>query len=118
MIRSTAWLLLAALSLVAPSSNAQTTNSLILSRPASFGGAWQFNWPATGTDVAYTVQFQETPQDGLWRSPDSPVPFPLSSNSWADLSTTNRARFYRVLSVPSAQRGKLLSANLSNTLST
>jgi hypothetical protein len=104
--------------LVARSSNAQTNAAFLLSSPSSLGTVWQLIWPTNGTGVAYTVQYQDTVQDGIWRSPDSPVPFPLSSNAWFDLSTSNSARFYRVLSVPAAQRGKLLSASISNTLST
>jgi hypothetical protein len=98
-------------------SHAQS-NSLRLPNPLFVGTGWQLNWPSLEAGVAYTVQFQDAIQDQIWRLPDSPVPFPLSSNSWVDVSTTNTTRFYRVLSVPAAQRGKILSATLSNTVST
>jgi pimeloyl-ACP methyl ester carboxylesterase len=64
------------------------------------------------------VQFQDTLQDGIWRIPDFSTPYPISSNAWLASSTTNATRFFRVLPVPAAQRGKLISASLSNTLST
>jgi pimeloyl-ACP methyl ester carboxylesterase len=46
------------------------------------------------------------------------VPFPTASTEWLDPTTTNSSRFYRVIELPSATRGKLLSVTLSNTLST
>jgi hypothetical protein len=95
---------------------AQTATTLNLGSLNPSAGGWPLAWPSSGTGVAYTVQFQDTLEDGVWRNPDSSAPFPLSSNSWIDTSTTNSARFYRVVSVPAAQRGKLLSAVLSNTL--
>ncbi|HLH53614.1 MAG TPA: lipase family protein [Verrucomicrobiae bacterium] len=76
------------------------------------------NWTSTNAGSAYSVQFQDTLADGIWRRPESPVPFPVLSNSWSDFSITNQSRFYRVVSVPVAQRGRILSVSLSNTLST
>jgi hypothetical protein len=94
----------------------QTTNSLPLAISAPASGGWLLSWPGQGSGSSYTVQFQETLQDGLWRSPDSSTPFPVSSNSWLDLSGSNTTRFFRVARVPAAQRGKLISATLSNVL--
>jgi len=78
---------------------------------------WHLSWSSNVTGVSYTVQFQDTVQDVIWRSPSSAVPFPLSSNSWTDPSRTNLLRLYRIVSVPAAQRGKIISATLTNTVS-
>lgn len=85
--------------------------------PVPSSGGWLLSWPAAGSATNYTVQFQETLQDGIWRRPDSLTPFPVSSNAWFEAGSTNAARFYRVVSVPAAQRGKLISSGLSNVLS-
>jgi secretory lipase len=108
--------LLAVIILALPA-HAQTTNTFQLTSLKQGSGTWQLAWPSTGTGSAYTVQFQDSPQDVIWRIPQSSAPFPVSSNSWLDLSTTNTLRFFRVVSVPAPQRGTLLSATLSNTLS-
>lgn len=105
-----AWLACAGLS-----ATAQSAPSFFLT---STGSGLQLGWPAGPASSAYTIQFQDTLTDGIWRRPDSPVPFPLSSNSWLDPGGLGSGRFYRLVTVPAAQRGKLLSATLSNTLST
>ena len=118
MKRSYAWtelMLLAWLACASLSATAQSPSSLVLT---STGSGLQLSWPAGPASSAYTIQFQDTLTDGIWRRPDSPVPFPLSSNSWVDVAGMGSGRFYRVVTVPAAQRGKLLSATLSNTLST
>lgn len=97
---------------------AQTGNSFSITNLSTAADGWRLAWPATGAGTAYTVQFQDTLQDVIWRLPASDAPFPIISNEWLDSTLTNSARFYRVISVPEATRGKLLSVNLSNTLST
>jgi len=97
---------------------AQTTSLLQITNLQPTKGAWSLGWQSSATGTAYTVQFQDTLADGIWRSPGSPVPFPVSSNTWFDLSTTNGSRFFRVVAVPAAQRGRLVSATLTSTLST
>jgi pimeloyl-ACP methyl ester carboxylesterase len=96
---------------------AQTPATLQLTGSDS-AGSWHLSWPSNGAAVAYTVQFQDSPEDLIWRSPSSAVAFPLSSNSWMDHSTTNLSRLYRVVSVPAAERGKIISVTLTNTLTT
>jgi hypothetical protein len=69
------------------------------------GAEWGLRWQSDfGT--AFTVQYQETLQDGIWRLPRGD--FPVTTNHWAEASSTNSLRFFRVLSVPEPQRGKLL----------
>src|SRR5215471_1676475 len=99
------------------SSPAQTTNSFAISSLIPSTAGWKLAWPQTGTGSAYTVQFQDTFQDVIWRLPASDAPFPTPSNQWVDREVTNSSRFYRVVSVPEAARGKLLSVTYSNTLS-
>ncbi len=99
-----------------PTAFGQTTNTLQLGPLVHASGGFQLSWPSSGTGAAYTVQFQDTLQDGIWRLPDSSTPFPTASNSWVDQSTTNSTRLFRVIRVPAAQRGKVLSATLNSTV--
>jgi hypothetical protein len=93
------------------------TNAVRLTDLQATSEGLHLSWSPGAAGSAYTVQFQDTLQDGIWRIPDSSTPFPISSNAWLAPSTTNATRFFRVLPVPAAQRGKLISASLSNTLS-
>jgi hypothetical protein len=97
---------------------AQTSASLTITNLQKTDGGWLLGWQSAATGVAYTVQFQDTLQDGIWRSPASSVPFPVASNQWFDAVGTNAARLYQVVGVAAAQRGKVLALNYSNTLST
>ncbi len=97
---------------------AQTTNLLQIGNLLSTSNGWSLAWQSSLTGTAYTVQFQDTLDDVIWRIPPSQDQFPLETNSWVDSSVTNAARYFRVLGVPAAQRGKILSATLSTTLST
>jgi hypothetical protein len=76
----------------------------------------QLSWADTDTgshsNRAYTVQYQESLADGIWRVPDWLHPFPLFTNAWVDSELSKAARFYRVLRVPPAERGKVLAAEL------
>ena len=94
----------------------QTNNTFQFSSLVHTAAGWQLGWPSLGAGTAYSVRFQDTVQDGIWRTPDSAVPFPVASNSWLDVSTTNSARIFRVIGVPAANRGKLVSSTYSNTV--
>jgi Secretory lipase len=96
---------------------AQTTNLLRISAVSRSDNGWRLAWDSSLTGRAYTVQFKDALQDGIWRLPNSGVPFPVSADTWLDPAPTNLIRFYRVVGVPSAQRGEVLSAKLSQTLS-
>src|SRR5678810_617064 len=109
--------LLVSFALLSRSILAQTPPTLQLNASGNGAIGWHLSWPSNSADLSYTVQFQDTVQDVIWRSPSSPVPFPLSSNSWTDPFRTNLSRLYRVVSVPAAQRGKIISATLTNTVS-
>lgn len=82
------------------------------------GPGWELRWQASPPGTAYTVQFQETLQDGIWRLPGSDVPLPVSTNRWLSAASTNASAFYRVVGVPAANRGKLISTTYSGTLPT
>src|ERR1043165_9841319 len=111
-----AWLWLALLasgaSVIAQSSGPLQINSL-----AQTSKGWQLQWQQTsGTD--YTVLFQDSPQDGIWRIPGFWAPVATATNQWTDPAASNAARFYRVVGVPAAQRGKLLSSTWASTMGT
>src|SRR5690349_1649053 len=107
-----------ALAIAAVSAQAQTNNVFQITQLDERTNGWHLTWPQTGAGKAYTIQFQDTPADEIWRLPSSEVPFPTALTEWLDPTTTNSSRFYRVIELPSATRGKLLSVTLSNTLST
>ena len=96
--------------------HAQTTNDLRLDSLTRTNGGWTLNWQSSATGLAYTVQFQETLADAIWRIPPSQL-YPTASNRWFESTDTNAARFYRLAGVPLAERGKLISANYIGTLS-
>ena len=104
--------------LFAAPSRGQVTNSLPISTLQSSSNGWALGWQSSVTGAAYTVQFQDTLEDVIWRIPESRDPFPVESTNWLDTSLTNEARYFRVVAVPAAQRGRILSATLSTTLST
>jgi hypothetical protein len=104
--------------IAAISIHAQVTSSFHLTSLDAVSGGWRLAWPALGTNSAYSIQFQDSPEDQIWRLADSPVPFPVSSNTWLSSDLTNTSRFFRVVGVPGATRGRVISVNLSNTLST
>jgi len=110
--------LLTVLLFAARSTPAQTTNTLTIGPIERLTDSWALSWQPSLTGKAYTVQFQDTLHDGLWRIPASTTPYPTATNRWADPSTTNLARFYRVVAVPATQRGTIISGTLVSTAST
>ena len=109
---------LIALLAVSRSTPAQTTNALTISPVVSGPGALALFWQPALTGKVYTVQFQETLQDGIWRIPASATLFPTATNWWPDPSATNLARFYRVVALPAVERGTIISTTPPNTVST
>src|SRR5258708_204495 len=105
--------LLIAIAAVELSTPAQTSNALQVSNLTASSNGWRLAWPQLTAGTAYTVQFQDTLKDGIWRLPAFETPFPIPTNQWTDPST-NPTRFYRVIGVPKATRGKLRSVGLSN----
>jgi pimeloyl-ACP methyl ester carboxylesterase len=110
--------LLIVLLAAARSASAQTTNAPTIGPLEKLPNGWALSWQPSLTGKAYTVQFQDTLHDGLWRIPASPIPYPTATNLWADPSATNATRFYRVVAVPATERGTILSSSLVPTVST
>ncbi|MGA2865148.1 MAG: lipase family protein [Verrucomicrobiota bacterium] len=104
------------MAVAALSVQAQPASSLRITNFQGTGEGWVLGWEQSATGTAYTVQFQDTLQDGIWRSPASAAPFPVAGKEWLDAWSTNASRFYRVIGVPAAQRGQVLSATLNNGL--
>ncbi|HEY5913930.1 MAG TPA: lipase family protein [Verrucomicrobiae bacterium] len=96
----------------------QAATTLQITNLSRAANSWAIGWPPQDPGTVYTVQFQDTLQDGIWRLPPSDVPFPVATNIWVSPGTTNTTGFYRVAGVPAAQRGKLLSATPAGMLST
>jgi alpha/beta superfamily hydrolase len=104
--------ILAALSL-AVALNAAELQVTPLAPPGS-GVAWN----ALGPGYAYTVQRAESlGQNGVWLTPRTTAPWPAAGLNWTDPAPPGPAAFYRVIAVTQAQRGKLVSAGLTTTVS-
>jgi hypothetical protein len=85
----------------------QTTNGLLL------------QWSNSVTGQSYTLQARDRLTDGIWLTLDSPHPWPTVQTQWSDMvSSTQPLRFYRVVAVPPATRGKLLSSSLMTNFNT
>jgi hypothetical protein len=69
-------------------------------------------WQGAATNTAYTLQYQDSLNKDLWRIPHQFFPFPGHTNEWTDPVDTNASRFYRLLQVTSAERGKVISNSL------
>ena len=94
----------------------QVTGSVQITNLQATAEGWWLGWSAASTGAAFTVQYQDTLQDGIWRSPFTTTPFPVASNQWLDIVTTNASRLYRVVAVSPAERGKVWSFTYSSTL--
>lgn len=70
-----------------------------------------------GDTSSYTVQWRDQLGDGLWLAAPAPFPWPLATNRWVDARPVEATRFYRVLAVTPAERGKILSTNLLGSYS-
>lgn len=72
----------------------------------------RLNWTSPGAGLNYTVQSRDAlGEDGLWLTPEAGQPWPIPSLAWTDPRPPASGRFYRVLAVPAAQRGKVLSVS-------
>lgn len=96
--------------LLAFSSNAQNTGPLQITNATRELGGMTLHWSSAGTDAAYTIQTRDDLTESLWLLPPATNPWPISGMSWSEPTpTTNASRWYRVVAVPVAQRGKLLT---------
>lgn len=77
----------------------QTTNGLLL------------QWSNSVAGQSYTLQARDRMTNSIWLTLDSPQPWPTVQTQWNDtISSTQMMRFYRVVAVEPAARGKLLSS--------
>jgi len=79
----------------------QTTSGLML------------QWSNSVAGQSYTLQARDRMTNSIWLTLDSPQPWPTVQTQWNDtISSTQMMRFYRVVAVQSATRGRLLSSSL------
>ncbi len=70
-------------------------------------------WSNSVAGQSYTLQARDRLADSIWLTLDSPQPWPTVQTDWNDpVSITQLMRFYRVIAVPPAVRGKVLSSVL------
>ncbi len=87
-------------------SSLQTTNGVLL------------QWSNSVAGQSYTVQGRDRVKDSIWLTLDSPQPWPTAQTQWNDtISSTQLMRFYRVVAVQPATRGKLISSTLMTNFS-
>ena len=76
-------------------------------------------WSGAGTNSDYTIQTRAGLGASLWLLPPATNPWPIASTSWTDTTPiSNSNRFYRVIAVPLAQRGKVITNQLGSLLTT
>lgn len=102
-------LLLAA---VAFTSTGSSQSAVQISQFSRQGPTVTLDWADQGTGVSFVLQSRENLQEGLWLIDRSQSPGPFSLNRWSGPYSPSGSRFFRVLAVPAAQRGKLLSNTL------
>ena len=86
-------------------SSRQTTNGVFL------------QWSNSVAGQSYTFQGRDRLTNSIWLPLDSPQPWPTVQTQWNDtISSTQLMRFYRVVGVQPANRGKLLSSTLLTNL--
>jgi hypothetical protein len=79
---------------------------------------FSMQWSNAVAGQAYTLQSRDRMTNSIWLTLDSPQPWPIVQTQWNDtISSTQLMRFYRVVAVPPATRGKLLSSALVSTYS-
>jgi hypothetical protein len=82
-------------------------------------GAVALTWTSAGAGQAYSVQLRESFADGLWLTLSDQRPWPTPLTQWADdRGERGPTGFYRVIALPAAERGKMLSAVRVDTLTT
>ena len=71
---------------------------------------FSMQWSNAVPGQAYTLQARDRMTNSIWLTLDSPQPWPTVQTQWNDtILSTQLIRLYRVVAVPPATRGKLLS---------
>lgn len=82
-------------------SSLRTTNGFML------------QWSNSVAGRSYTLQGRDRMANSIWLTLDSPQPWPIGQTQWIDATSFTRLmRFYRVVAVEPATRGKVLSSTL------
>ena len=80
---------------------------------------FSMQWSNAVAGQSYTVQSRDRMTNSIWLTLDSPQPWPTVQTQWNDtILSTQLMRIYRVVAVPPANRGKLLSSNFVGFYST
>lgn len=95
--------------LILVGSGAHAADSPRLLPPAFTPAGLQLEWQDAVADRAYTVQSRESLNGGLWVAAPTDTPWPLRTHRWVDPRPAGPLRFYRVLAVAPAERGKVLA---------
>ena len=75
----------------------------------------RLDWTSAGAGTNYSVQSRDAlGEEGLWLPPQEQQ-WPMALTQWTDGRPAAPARFYRVLAVPAAMRGKVLSVSAPTT---
>ncbi len=102
-----------------PAATAQPTGPVQIATAPLAPSGLALQWTDAGTNTAYTVQAREGWGESLWLLPPATNPWPVAGTSWVETTpTTNTSRFYRVIAVPAAQRGRVLTNAFVRTVST
>jgi pimeloyl-ACP methyl ester carboxylesterase len=72
-------------------------------------------WNDAGPDWHYSVQSRPALNQGVWLTRSDQRPWPVIQPEWSGL-TSDPAQFYRVLTVPAADRGRLLAFDLESPI--
>lgn len=112
------WVLVFALfTCLAP--RAFSADTLAITNTTWSPGGFQLQWTNLGPGTSYTIQSQDSLGQGIWLLPMASAPWPINLNQWTDASAvSNQYRFYRVLGVPTAERGKILGTSLRASYAT
>ncbi len=89
----------------------QSAEPLQLTNISWSANGFSLGWQYPGAGTSCVVQAKEDLVNGLWFPAIADRPWPTLSNVWTDITAvSNGARFYRVLGVSSAERGKILGS--------
>lgn len=77
--------------------------------PTPTADGWLLEWQGGEPDRVYTVQTRDRLDGGLWLPAPAATPWPVTVPRWVDPRPAGAARFYRVLAVEPAVRGRVLS---------
>lgn len=115
----TVFLALSCLTLTPPNSHGQSPEPLQITNAQPTSAGLTLDWTSAGSNVAYSVQARDALAGSLWLLPPATNPWPITTTHWTDPSSaTNGSRFYRVVAVPAAQRGKIITNQAGTSYAT